>query len=123
MAKTLLVLCSGVLLGGCSSVPVKTVDYRGWEAVQLDNGVARAVIVPGVARVMVFERAGGANLIWQDKALWGIPANLATGDWQLAHSAYGMCGPVTLNSSLRSSWTIPGMCGAPTHPTAPPSTR
>ena len=82
MAKTLLVLCSGVLLGGCSSVPVKTVDYRGWEAVQLDNGVARAVIVPGVARVMVFERAGGANLIWQDKALWGIPANLATGDWQ-----------------------------------------
>lgn len=72
-----------LLAAGCvSPSSVQEVRYRGWEAVRLDNGVARAVLVPDIARIMAFERPGGPNLIWQDEALQGKPADLRGGDWQ-----------------------------------------
>jgi hypothetical protein len=76
-------LFMALLSAGCRTPDsVQTTTYEGWEAICLDNGVARAVFVPGIARLMAFERVGGTNLIWQDTALLGKPADLASGDWR-----------------------------------------
>jgi len=76
-------LVAVILSAGCRSArSVRVAEYNGWEAVKLDNGTARAVIVPEIARVMAFERVGGPNLVWQNEALWGKPPVLAGDDWQ-----------------------------------------
>ena len=83
-AGLLIVLLAGGLVGGCRTPTLgpRAADDHEWDAIRLNNGVARAVVVPGIARVMAFERVGGPNLLWQNEALYGKPPILEGADWQ-----------------------------------------
>lgn len=78
----ILVLLSGLVLGCREEGLVQRISYHGWDAVRLDNGAARAVVVPDIARIMSFGRSGGPNLIWQDPALWGTLSSLTNSAFQ-----------------------------------------
>ena len=58
---------------------VQTVTYHGWrDSFRLFNGTVEAIIVPTVGRIMRYGFPGGPNLIWEDPALFGQPANRRT---------------------------------------------
>ena len=62
---------------------VTRVNYHGWtDAVQLNNGVAEAVVVPSVGRVMQFRFAGREEgPFWVNPALAGRSADSGAEDW------------------------------------------
>jgi hypothetical protein len=60
-------------------VTVQPVDYRGWSgSYRLSNGTAEVVVVPAVGRILRYGFIGGPNLIWEDPALSGKPADRKT---------------------------------------------
>ena len=46
-------------------------EYHGWDAFVFSNSLVKAVVVPGIARIMEFSLAGGDNVIWQNESMWG----------------------------------------------------
>jgi hypothetical protein len=53
-------------------VQIESVAYRGWpEALRLSNGVAEAIVVPAVARILHYGMVGGPNLLWDNAGVAG----------------------------------------------------
>ncbi len=65
------------------AVTVQRINYYGWEgAYRMTNGTAELVFVPQIGRVMRYGYVGGANLLWENAALWGRTSDPAqTTDW------------------------------------------
>jgi len=71
------------LVAGCNpDIRVRQMNYEGWQAVELDNGLLRAVMVPDIARVMSLQRTDGPDLFWQDASLFGKTANMSADQFQ-----------------------------------------
>ena len=82
--STLKVGGNGEAVASAESVNARPIEWNGWEAFELDNGVVRVVVVPAIGRVMHygFSDAGDAgNVLWTDPSLYGDIA-IAGGDWQ-----------------------------------------
>ena len=59
-----LVLGAGSVFAG---VRVGEVEYLGWKnAVEIDNGDIRVVVVPQIGRIMHYGFVGGENILWSD---------------------------------------------------------
>ena len=59
-----LVLAAGSVSAG---VRVGEVEYLGWKnAVEIDNGDIRVVVVPQIGRIMHYDFVGGENILWSD---------------------------------------------------------
>jgi hypothetical protein len=80
-------ICAGMLLLMGSrmqgAVTVQQMNYYGWEgAYRMTNGTVELVFVPQIGRVMRYGFVGGANLLWENTALWGKTAAPAeVKDW------------------------------------------
>lgn len=58
---------------------VQPITYHGWRgSLKLTNGVVELIVVPALGRIMRYGFPGGPNLIWEDPALAGQPANRRT---------------------------------------------
>ena len=57
---------------GANPVAVHSVEYKGWtDAVELNNGVVRLVVVPSIGRIMHYGFVGGENILWDDPQHYG----------------------------------------------------
>lgn len=68
-----------------AQVTVKKITYNGWKgAYQLANKTTELVFVPQIGRIMRYGLIGGANLLWNNRALDGKTTDLKTPpkDWQ-----------------------------------------
>lgn len=54
------------------SITVQQIGYRGWaEAVEISNGLVRAVVVPSIGRIMHYGYTGEDNLLYENPNLYG----------------------------------------------------
>ncbi|MHC4231526.1 MAG: hypothetical protein ACYTEM_06890 [Planctomycetota bacterium] len=59
--------------GGCTSVSVRQIEYRGWDnAVELSNGQVRVVVVPQIGRIMHYAFVGQDNILFETPSLFGV---------------------------------------------------
>lgn len=62
--------------------------YRGWsDALVLRNGVAEAVVVPSIGRVLQFRHAGGEDVFWENAAMAGKP--MPADPWGASVGSFG----------------------------------
>lgn len=88
--KPALIIASMLLLMGgakmtSAQVTVKRITYNGWEgAYRLANKTTELVFVPQIGRIMRYGLIGGANLLWNNRALDGKTTDLVhlPKDWQ-----------------------------------------
>lgn len=60
-------------------VAIEPTTYHGWkDALRLTNGTVEVVVVPALGRILRYGFVKGVNLIWEDPALSGQPANAKT---------------------------------------------
>ena len=70
-------LSSGLLLAlialpAGAGVRISEIEYQGWEqAVEIDNGDIRVVVVPAIGRIMHYGFVGGENILWSDPQYHG----------------------------------------------------
>lgn len=88
------------IVAGASEPPrrqttVRQGEYHGWkDALFISNGIAEAVVVPAIGRVMQFGFAGEAGVFWENRSLDGqaqvwIPQEWLTGNPRPAPPAEG----------------------------------
>ena len=89
MRKTAWALGLTLWMGGAAmtnaQVTVRKITYNGWKgAYQLTNKTTELVFVPQIGRIMRYGFIGGANLLWNNRALDGKTIDLKNPpkDWQ-----------------------------------------
>ena len=89
MQKTAWAFGLTLWMGGAAmtnaQVTVKKITYNGWKgAYQLANKTTELVFVPQIGRIMRYGYIGGANLLWNNRALDGKTIDLKNPpkDWQ-----------------------------------------
>ncbi len=114
MKTTIFPIALLVLMASCSSRTESTIspvdsdqtisvieqEYHGWDAFVFSNSLVKAVVVPGIARIMDFRLVGGDNVIWQNESMWGMESIVTNSDWQ-------NFGGVRLSVSPQAAWGWP----------------
>lgn len=55
-----------------AGVQVNKIAYQGWQdAIEIENGVVRLVVVPAIGRIMHYGFANGENILWSDPQYHG----------------------------------------------------
>ena len=79
--------------GGCTSVSVRQIEYRGWDnAVELSNGQVQVVVVPQIGRIMHYAFVGHDNILFENPSLFGVTLDdgkLLQQDGQPAWATFG----------------------------------